>query len=422
MKYDIIFKNANLYYGNGELAEHKDMGIKDGYIEAVEDKLCEDEADQVIDVTGCMISPGFVDSHMHIDLNYTYDHELVTTSLIGGAKLFEPMFAHSFLETKQQIFDDITERSAKTIEECLVHGSTALKTNVTYFKSWEGIALDSMLYLKEKYKEVFDLYTACTFTMQDDDGTFDEKVVPLWEQAARDGKIDFVSGYPHKFPNGRVIIDSIFERAKEFQLPIDIHCDESDVPNLNCFSYVLDKIIETGMQGHVTCGHVTALSSKLLDEEIAKELVEKAARADVNITTLTSCNMFLMNMNRRGPTRVKELTDAGVKVSIASDDVREVLRPFGNCDLVEEALLTAQVHKMGTKKELRQIFDMISYNPARNTEIKNYGVKVGCKADLVVLAAPTPEDVILDQPEKPYVLKNGKIVARSGKLIRKVEI
>ena len=112
---------------------------------------------------------------------------------------------------------------------------------------------------------------------------------------------------------------------------------------------------------------------KEIASAVAKELVEKAARADVNITTLTSCNMFLMNMNRRGPTRVKELTDAGVKVSIVSDDVCEVLRPFGNCDLV-------------------------------------------------VLAAPTPEDVILDQPEKPYVLKNGKIVARSGKLIRKVEI
>lgn len=249
------------------------------------------------------------------------------------------------------------------------------------------------------------------------DPIFENEVLPQYHKAAAEGKVDFVAVYPHKHPNGKEVIDTAFELAKKYNLPIDMHCDESDVPDLNCFQYVLKKTIEEGMQGKVTCGHVTALSSFHLEEEEAAEIIKDTAKADVNITSLTSCNMYLMNMNRRGPTRVRELLDAGVNVAVASDDIREVLRPFGNCDLLEEALLTAQVHKMGTTKLLRQAFDLVTYNGARNCGFTDYGLDPGCRADLVVLAAPSPELAILNQCKKPYVLKNGRIVAGNNKLV-----
>lgn len=416
MKYDIIFKNANLYQGKGKLLCGMDMGIKDGIISSVSKTIDEAEGNRVIDATGCMISPGFVDSHMHIDLNYTFDYKLDVPSLIGGAKQFLSIFYDSYYKTRQEMFDDITRRSAKTIDNCIINGTTALKTNVTYLKPWKGLSLDSILYLKDKYKELCDVFILTTFTHPEPDAVFENEVAPEWEKAAKDGKVDFIAAYPHKHPDGRQIIDSVFAKSKEYGLPIDMHCDESDVPVLDCFSYILDKTIETNMQGKVTLGHVTALASHFFGDDEAAELIKRAALADVNITTLTSCNLYLMNMNRRGPTRVKELVNAGVNVAVASDDVREVLRPYGNCDLLEEALLTAKVHQMGSSKELRQVFDMISYNAARNCLMENYGVDEGCKADLVVLNAPTPEQAILDQCSKPYVLKAGSVVARNGKL------
>lgn len=416
MKYDIIFKNANLYQGKGRLSCGMDMGIKNGIICSVSKNIDEAEGNRVIDVTGCMISPGFVDSHMHIDLNYTFDYTLDVPSLIGGSKEFLSIFYKSNYQTRKEIFDDINRRSAMTIDNCIKNGTTALKTNVTYLEPWKDISMDSIVYLKDKYKDLCDVYILACLYMPRPDEVFENEVVPKWGKAVRDGKVDFLAAYPHKHPDGRSIIDSVFAMSEEYGLPIDMHCDESDVPVLDCFSYVLDKTIETGMQGKVTLGHVTALASHFFGDEEAAELIKKAARADVNITTLTSCNLYLMNMNRRGPTRVKELVNAGVNVAVASDDVREVLRPYGNCDLLEEALLTAKVHQMATKNELREVFDMISYNAARNCLMDNYGVDEGCKADLVVLDAPTPEQAILDQCKKPYVLKAGSIVARNGRL------
>lgn len=417
MKYDIILKQVNLYHGNGNLECKMDVGIKDGIIARTAASIPDAYGDRVIDLTGCMVSPGFVDSHMHIDLNYTFNYSLAVPSLIGGAKQFLSIFYEDYYHTRQEMFDDITERSARTIENCVANGTTALKTNVTYLKPWKGISLDSIEYLKEKYKELCDVFILVCQYNPEPDVIFEQEVRPEWEQAICDGRVDFLAAYPHKHPDGRAIIDDVFANSEKLGLPIDMHCDESDVPNLDCFSYILDKTIETGMQGRVTLGHVTALASHLFPDDEAERLIEKAARADINITSLTSCNLYLMNMNRRGPTRVRELTEAGVNVAVASDDVREVLRPYGNCDLLEEALLTAQVHKMVTADELRQVFDMVSYNAAKNCLMENYGVHEGCKADLVVLRAGTPEQAILTQCSKPYVFKAGRIVARDGKIV-----
>lgn len=80
------------------------------------------------------------------------------------------------------------------------------------------------------------------------------------------------------------------------------------------------------------------------------------------MTTLTSCNLYLMSDARRGSTCVKRLMEAGVPVSIASDNVRDPLRPYGNADLLQEALLTAQVHKLAGENQLTQVFRMITEN------------------------------------------------------------
>lgn len=417
MKYDVLIKGGNLYHGNGDMEYKQDIGIKDGFIIEKGENLSETEAEKVIDAKGMLVSPGFLDTHMHIDLSYTFDYTNDVPSLIGGAKMFPSYFDKCYSWTKEEMYEDITRRSAQTIDACIVQGTTGLKTNVTYMNFWKGMALDSMVELKERYKDKCDVFNCVTFTHPEKDEIFELEVVPEWEQAARDGKIEFVSGYPHKHPDGKAVIDSIFAHAKEFNLPIDIHCNESDVPDLGCFEYVIDKTIEEHMEGKVTMGHVTALSSKMMSDEEAKRLIEKAARAQVNVTTLTSCNMYLMNDNRRGPTRVEELLNAGVNVAVASDDIREVLRPYGNCDLLEEALLTAQVHKFGTVELLRTAFDTVTYNGAKNCLLEHYGVKPGCQADIVILEAPTPEAALLDQCKKPYVLKKGKVVASYGKLV-----
>jgi cytosine deaminase len=54
---------------------------------------------------------------------------------------------------------------------------------------------------------------------------------------------------------------------------------------------------------------------------------------------------------------------------------------------------------------------MSTYHAAKALKLKNYGLQVGCLADLVVLDAPSPAAAIISQSAKTYVFKFGNQVA-----------
>ena len=95
----------------------------------------------------------------------------------------------------------------------------------------------------------------------------------------------------------------------------------------------------------------------VVTEERSSGIISQLMKSKINVVTLPSCNLFLMGRNdiglsRRGTTRIGELLDAGVNVSLASDNIRDPFRPFGNGNLLEEALLTIQIMQRGTDHDL----------------------------------------------------------------------
>lgn len=413
-KFDLLIKNGNIF----PLDRVLDVGIRDGRITELRAGIAEEDAEQVIDAENKTVSPGFVDSHMHIDKAFTADED-DTTDLLSACTRSQKQTHESYAGwSGEDIIADIEERSSKVIEMCVLNGTTALKTHVLITPDIGMAAVEAMERLKKKYQ---DYITICTVVPAYDD------FMGKWSEAANAGKIDFIGGYPNSAFNAETEafeytlaykeeVDKAFRLAGEYNLPIDLHCDESDSTNIDCFLYVTKKTYEQGMQGLVTCGHVTGLSAKGMDEEHAADAIARAAKAHVNITTQTSCNMYLMDSSRRGPTRVRQLLDAGINVAVASDNIRDPFRPFGNGDMLEEGILTAQLHKFGTRAGLRKIAQMITYFPAENMLLQDYGILPGCNADLVVLDAPDMSEALLSQVEKSFVIKRGRIVAQNGKI------
>lgn len=414
-KFDLLIKNGNVFPLNKIL----DVGIKNGKIAELKAGISDMDASHVIDARGQTISAGFVDSHMHIDKALTADEDDTTDLLSACIRSSNQIYESYIGWNKQDIINDILERSETIIKMCVINGTTAIKTHVLITPEIGFAALDAMDILKEKYKDSITIKTVVPIY---------DYCINEWQEYARKGSIDFVGGYPNSTVNeitGQLeytlafkgVVDQAFSMAKEYDLPIDLHCDESDSDNMECFKYVVQQTYSNKMQGRVTCSHVTGLSAKDIDEAYAADCIAWAAKACVNICTMTSCNMYLMDIGRRGPTRVKQLLDCGVNVSIASDNIRDPFRPFGNGDLLEEGLLTAQVHKFGTRAGLTKIAHMITIFPAANLLLEDYGILPGSNADLVVLNAPDIQEAILSQVEKSYVLKAGKVVAENGKMI-----
>lgn len=90
MSFDIIIKKGRVVDGTGNPWFSTDVGIKEGKILAMGD-LSGEEGKRIIDATGLIVSPGFIDIHTHSDtvllLNPTGDSHIrqgVTTNLVGN--------------------------------------------------------------------------------------------------------------------------------------------------------------------------------------------------------------------------------------------------------------------------------------------------------------------------------------------------
>jgi cytosine deaminase len=54
---------------------------------------------------------------------------------------------------------------------------------------------------------------------------------------------------------------------------------------------------------------------------------------------------------------------------------------------------------------------MSTYHGAKALRLEKYGLEKGCQADLVVLDAPSASAAIVNQAEKLYVFKAGRLMA-----------
>src|SRR5579859_54136 len=79
---DVLIKGGTLVDGTGAEPVTGDLAVRDGRITATGGRMTE-QAREVIDADGCLVTPGFVDVHTHYDGQVTWD-ELMEPSTTNG--------------------------------------------------------------------------------------------------------------------------------------------------------------------------------------------------------------------------------------------------------------------------------------------------------------------------------------------------
>ena len=86
---DKIFKNGEIIDGTGKNRFKGDVAVEDGKIVAMGD-LGDMQAPEMIDITGRVITPGFIDMHSHTDMSIAFIpeadsllHQGITTAVTG---------------------------------------------------------------------------------------------------------------------------------------------------------------------------------------------------------------------------------------------------------------------------------------------------------------------------------------------------
>ncbi|GAA2222658.1 amidohydrolase family protein [Herbiconiux moechotypicola] len=429
---DLLIADATVH----RLGRRADVAVRGGRIVEI-GAVDARRAAVVVEAAGRLLAPSFVDSHTHLDKVLLWDDERYRADVrafeeawyasasrddYGPSTAWPAEDAHMARllasgATRDEIVAELTARMSTVIEWAIAHGTGTIKSHTT----WGEVSVEAITLLKRRYAGRIDLLAIVPWPAADAPDGPTSLTREGFARLAAEGLVDFIGGY-YSHGADRAEIDALFEFAAASGLPVDLHVDEQDDPDFSEYDYILDRALAAGVGQRLSCSHLTALDSVGVDPDALATVVAKARAAQSNVISLPSCNMYLMGRKqgaprRRGATRLDLFLAAGVNTAIGSDNIRDGWRPYGNADLLEEALLGAHVLQYAHPDQLVTVFDMITRNPARNAGLTRHGVEVGCDADLVLLDAGTPAEAILTRAARTVVVKGGAVVARDGRLV-----
>jgi cytosine deaminase len=406
---DLIIRNARLSTRpeDGPV----DIGVENGRIAAIAPKLAAQGKEYA--AAGGIVCAGLIETHIHLDKSRIIDRCLPEeTREVSPVKSVAPM-------KKTWTVEDIHARAARTLEECILHGATRMRTQVEVDPGIGMRGFEAVAALVGEYKWAIDV-EMCVFPQEgltNYPGT-DELVV---EGLKRGAKV--VGGAPRYDTDGPAQIERIFELGREFDVDIDMHLDVGPSADQMFIHQVCDLTEKYERGGRVVAGHMAKLST--MPPERLKEVARRLANVGVAVTVLPATDLYLMGRDqdhnvRRGVADANFLLAHGVNCSLSSNNVLNPATPYGDCSLVRMANMHANLLQVRHPKELRECFAMLTERSARLLNLADYGLKVGNPADMVIFDAQTPEQAIAEVRNPLATFKRGRqtMARQPAQLIR----
>lgn len=400
--FDMIVKGGTL--PDGTVA---DIGIRGGRIAAIE--RLDAEAHEVIDATGDLVSPPFVDPHFHLDATLSYGLPRINASglLLEGIGLWG--------ELKQVMTqEDMIARALEYCDWAASLGLLAIRSHVdTCDDSLKGV--EAMIEVRNQVRDYIDLQLVAF----PQDGFYRDPTARENTIRALDMGLDVVGGIPHferSMQDGADSVRELCEIAAQRGLRVDMHCDESDDPLSRHIETLSQQAQRLGLQGRVAGSHLSSMHS--MDNYYVSKLLPLIAESGVSAIPNPLINIMLQGRHdsfpkRRGLTRVREMLSHGIDVGWGQDCVRDPWYSLGTGDMLDVAFMGLHVAQMSSPQEMRACFDMVTEVNARILGLEGYGLKVGNPASLVVLDAGDPIEAVRLRAARLAVISKGRVIARS---------
>ncbi|HEX2441366.1 MAG TPA: amidohydrolase family protein [Methylomirabilota bacterium] len=363
-------------------------------------------AHRTIDIGGRLVTPGLVESHIHLDKALLADRVTASTGTLEEAIRLTGEVKRAFT------VDDIRERARRVLDVAVRAGTTAMRSHVEVDPIVGLTGIEAMLPLREEYAPALDLQL-CAFAQE---GIVK---VPGTEALLRRALMmgaDLVGGCPYNDTDGPEHIRIVFALATAFGVDADFHADFADEPEHLHVREIAALTEQLGWQGRVAVGHLSELAAVPVYRQ--DELIAEILGAGLGVIALPATDLYLMGRHdeanvRRGLTPIRRLLQAGVRVALSSNNIRNLFTPVGTADLTHMAFVAAVAAHMGTPADLRALLAAVTVHPAHILRLPGYGLAVGAYADLVVWDCARPEDTVTTLPVRPLVLKRGRITVET---------
>jgi len=190
-----------------------DVLARDGLIVAIGPGLVSDARE--LPGNGALLTPGFAESHIHLDKACILDRCHNETGTLAGA------IASVGAAKKTFTAEDVYRRGRKVLEKAIIQGTNAMRTHVEIDPGIGLQGFDAALGLKKEFAWALDLQI-CVFPQEgltNYPGTFE-----LLEEALEKGA-DLLGGCPYTDTDPEAQIRILFELVSRYDVDLDFHLD-----------------------------------------------------------------------------------------------------------------------------------------------------------------------------------------------------
>lgn len=405
MMFDLIVKGGTLPDGR-----RADLGIRGDRIAALGD-LAEASAGRVIDASGDLVSPPFVDPHFHLDAVLSYGQPRINASgtLLEGIALWGEL-------RDTATVDEMIGRALAYCDWAVSTGLLAIRSHVDTTPDHLR-TVEAMLEVQRRVAPYLDLQLVAF----PQDGLYRTATGRANLVRALDMGLGVVGGIPHferTMEEGAESLRDLCRLAADRGLPVDIHCDESDDPMSRHVETLARETLRHGLGGRVAGSHLTSMHS--MDNYYVSKLIPLIAESGMTAISNPLINITLQGRHdtfpkRRGLTRVREMQAAGVTVGWAQDCILDPWYSLGTADMLDVAFMGMHVAQMTHPDEMARCFRMVTEDNARIMGLRDYGLREGALASLVVLDASHPTEALRLRPDRLWVVSKGRVVAEKAR-------
>ncbi|OMH39389.1 amidohydrolase family protein [Motiliproteus sp. MSK22-1] len=401
---DLLVRNVNLPDGRQGI----DIAIEKDRIIEISPGISA-QAITEIDGAGYLASPPFVDSHFHMDSALSLGQPRLNESgtLLEGISLWGELKPDLTTEA-------IKKRALELCRWSIARGTLAIRSHVDICDD-RLLAVDALLDVREIMKPYIDLQLVA----------FPQNGYLRYQRSAEnlrralDKGVDVVGGIPHferTMAEGSESIQLLCEIAADRGLRVDMHCDESDDPMSRHIEMLASQTVRLGLGGRVSGSHLTSMHS--MDNYYVSKLLPLMNEASIHAIANPLINITLQGRSdsypkRRGMTRVPELMAAGINVAFGHDCVMDPWYSLGTHDMLDVAYMGLHVAQMTGLQQMQQAYQAVTDNGAKALGLEGYGLEKGCYADLVILQATSAIEALQLRPERLFVIRRGRVIAKS---------
>ncbi|MDJ0729882.1 MAG: cytosine deaminase [Crocosphaera sp.] len=382
---------------------HVDLEIDQGKITSIIPHTSNVPESPYIDVKKGIIFPCFIDSHTHLDKGHIWER---SPNLSGT---FEEAL-HTVKKDAQKHWksEDVYRRMEFGLQCSYAQGTIAIRTHLDAFGEQANISFDVFQQLKDKWQNKLILQAVSLVSI---DYFLTEEGEKLANLVTNYGQI--LGGVAYMNPQLAQELDRVFTLAKERNLDLDFHADETLDPNSICLKKIAETAIKHQFNNRITCGHCCSLSQQ--NSELKKEIINLVKEANINIISLPMCNLYLQDRNPndtpkwRGITDIHALKKQEISVAFASDNCRDPFYGFGDHDGLEVLKESVRIGHLDTPYD--NWVATVNKIPAQLMNLPNLGkIAIGLNADLVIFKARYFSELFSRPQSDRQVIRKGKLI------------